>query len=225
MESSSPIFIGCSHCSEPVKAHWKLCPVCGSALEKKKPNDWPTAVALARSEPEMTSAKEFELIPASDVVWGEKLGEGSYGVVFRGKVRGTPVALKSVKTFEQFTQASPHAEQNAATIKKKIAKQIEVLKQEQAIVSSCHNPNICLYLGATTDPRGNMVLVSELMETDLDRYIATKKPQPSLYNCMQIAFKIAMGMSWIEGELIHGDLKPSNVLLGQLNSNGLWTSK
>ena len=88
----------------------------------------------------------------------------------------------------------------------KIKKQLEVLKSEQAIVRSCHNPNICLYLGATRDKRGNLVLVSELMETDLDNYISKKRNQPSLYTCMQIAFKIATGMSWIDGKVIHTDL-------------------
>ncbi len=46
------------------------------------------------------------------------------------------------------------------------------------------------------------MLVSELMETDLNKYIEKHKA-PSLYQCMSLAHKIATGMSWIDGVVIH----------------------
>ncbi len=79
-------------------------------------------------------------------------------------------------------------------------------------------------MGASRDPRGNLVLVSELMDLDLNQYIDRHRTPPSLFQCMMIAFKIAQGMSWIDGVVIHTDLKPSNILLGNLD-DGQWTSK
>lgn len=47
------------------------------------------------------------------------------------------------------------------------------------------------------------MLVSELMETDLNKYIEKHRSPPSLYQCMSLAHKIATGMSWIDGVVIH----------------------
>lgn len=80
-------------------------------------------------------------------------------------MRGTPVALKSVASMQQKLGKSG----DEKLIQAKINKQLEVLKQEQSIVRNCHNPNITLFLGASRDARGNLVLVSELMETDLNK--------------------------------------------------------
>ncbi len=68
----------CLSCGEVVKPNWKLCPVCGKQLlaEKRAPE---------RPTPPHELFREFELIPPEDVEWGEVLGEGSYGVVYKGK--------------------------------------------------------------------------------------------------------------------------------------------
>ncbi len=80
--------------------------------------------------------------------------------------------------------------------------------------------------GATRDAHNNLVLVSELMATDLNRYMEKNaRNPPSLFACMSIAHCIAQGMSWIGNTVVHADLKPSNVLLGGLDTNGQWTSK
>ncbi len=209
---------GCGACGEPVKAHWKACPVCGKLLVAEK-KIVPVVDKASPSAAELF--REFELIPPQELEWGEQLGEGSYGVVFKGKVRGTPVALKSVKSLEQTVHKTGDAREERM-MQARINKQLEVLKQEQNIVRACHNPNILLFLGASRDARGNLVLVSELMDLDLNQYIDKHRQQPSLFLCMLIAFKIAQGMSWIDGVVIHTDLKPSNILLGNLD-DGHWT--
>jgi hypothetical protein len=67
----------CLGCGESLKATWKLCPFCGKQVEKKAPE---------RPAPNPSELfREFELIPPEDVEWGEVLGEGSYGVVYKGK--------------------------------------------------------------------------------------------------------------------------------------------
>ena len=64
------------------------------------------------------------------------------------------------------------------------------------------------------------------METDLNGYMERNaRNPPSLFACMAIAHCIAQGMSWIGNSVVHADLKPSNVLLSGLDSNGHWTSK
>lgn len=186
-----------------------------------------SAVKNGGSNGASATSREFELISPDDVEWGEKLGEGSYGVVYRGKVRGTPVALKTVRPFEAAVNQTPHQpkdEKSLQLIRNKISKQLEVLKAEQAVVRQVYNPYICLYLGHTRDSHNALVLVSELMETDLDSYIKKNPGGPSLFACMSIAHCIAQGMSWIGNSVVHADLKPSNVLLSGLDSNGQWTS-
>ncbi len=115
----------CPTCGESVKAQWKLCPMCGKQLvqEKKIPDK-----AAAAATPHTELFREFELIPPGELEWGEMLGEGSYGVVYKGKVRGTPVALKSVKSLEQTLHKSGDLREERL-MQAKINKQLEVLKQ------------------------------------------------------------------------------------------------
>jgi hypothetical protein len=116
----------CPACGEAVKPQWKMCPMCGKQLAQEKKSADKAATSHAPSTAELF--REFELIPPSELEWGEQLGEGSYGVVFRGKVRGTPVALKSVKSLEQTLHKSGDAREERL-MQAKINKQLEVLKQ------------------------------------------------------------------------------------------------
>ena len=82
---SSPLLAsGCQNCGEAVQSHWRLCPVCGHRLETRRE---PRKASRGKEEAERSSVHEFELIAAEDVEWGDKLGEGSYGVVFKGTVK------------------------------------------------------------------------------------------------------------------------------------------
>lgn len=165
----SPTGLQCPYCGEtPLRIHWVMCPACGKKLQLEEKHAADKTSPAAAPGPSGTSSappsREFELvrscasrprrprshmtqIDAQDVEWGEKLGEGSYGVVYCGKVRGTPVALKTVRSFEDaLSQSGRRDERTVANLRNKINKQIDILKAEQAVVRQVSNPYICLYL-------------------------------------------------------------------------------
>jgi serine/threonine protein kinase len=74
----------------------------------------------------------------------EKVGDGAFGEVFKGRLWGTDVAIKKLKL-------------------KDVAKQAELLedlKREIAILSNLRHPNMVLYIGACTKPP-NVCIITE----------------------------------------------------------------
>ena len=74
------------------------------------------------------------------------LGRGSFGVVYRGELHGSEVAVKVV---------------HYASNKKAV---IDGFAQEVALMTKLHHPNICMILGVAIDPRKRSIsIVTELL--------------------------------------------------------------
>ena len=74
----------------------------------------------------------------------EKVGDGAFGEVFKGRLWGTDVAIKKLKLKDIDMQD----------------KLVEDLKREIAILSNLRHPNMVLYIGACTKPP-NVCIVTE----------------------------------------------------------------
>ncbi|KAK4374247.1 hypothetical protein RND71_004924 [Anisodus tanguticus] len=127
----------------------------------------------------------------------QKIGEGGYGPVFKGKLDHTPVAIKVL---------SPDAAQG----KKQFQQEVEVL-------SLIRHPNLVLLLGACPEYG---CLVYELMNNgSLEDRLFRKGNTPSipLEIRFKIAAEIATGLLFLHQAkpepLVHRDLKPGNILL------------
>jgi tRNA A-37 threonylcarbamoyl transferase component Bud32 len=137
-------------------------------------------------------------IPYEALTFGDKLGGGSYGVVYQGKWRSnTDVAIKQLHS-SRLTQTA-----------------IESFQQEAGIMAHLRHPNIVQFYGISVDNPGHYCLVMELM------------PQCSLFDVIHngqplewkvrysIASDIAKGLSLLhDRRVIHQDLKSPNVLIG-----------
>lgn len=124
------------------------------------------------------------------------IGEGSYGLVYRGYCRGKKVAIKVPK-------------------KKLTPRQIEQFRSEIAFMSKIFHPNVVLFMGATTKP--TIKIVTELCVTDLEHIIRNPANQLSIYEKMKMSLGAALGMNWLHGicKIIHRDLKPANLLVAE----------
>lgn len=155
------------------------------------------------------SRLRFSRDPASE------LGAGASGTVYVGRLDGTFVAIKSVRsTSDSWTTA-------------------ERLRRELKLANRLKHPHIVEFRGAAWDdemrqgtPR-NVLLVSELMaggnlRTALD---ATNQKGLAMESFMQIAIQIAHGLVYLHKEgLAHRDIKSANILLNEPlvpNSNRL----
>lgn len=141
------------------------------------------------------------LIKASELEFGQKIAEGKYGTVFKGKCRGENVAIKLLHN-----QHLSH-------------EKLEELKTEVEIMTQLRHPCILLFMGVCTEPN-NIAIVMEYVEgRSLDRILHDPKiPLPPARQ-LHIAKGIAKGMTWLhclDPPIIHRDIKPPNILI---NSN------
>jgi serine/threonine protein kinase len=139
------------------------------------------------------------------MVFGDKLAEGMFGVVYKGTCRGQTVAIKVLKKFN-------------ASLKEEFLAEVEIMA---AVV----HPHIVLLLGACTDDEKKWSMVTEFCARgDLNGILHGKdKDKLSISKKMHCALDICAGMSWLTGEevrILHRDLKPANVLV-----DANWTCK
>ncbi|KAL9339105.1 hypothetical protein Peur_068120 [Populus x canadensis] len=126
-----------------------------------------------------------------------KIGEGGYGPVYKGKLDHTPVAIKALRP-------------DAAQGKKQFQQEVEVL-------SCIRHPHMVLLLGACPEYG---ILVYEYMDNGSleDRLLQKHNTPPIPWGIrFKIAAEIATALLFLHQAkpepLVHRDLKPANILL------------
>lgn len=132
----------------------------------------------------------------------EKLGEGSFGEVYKAKWNGNLVAVKRLK--EEVAWGHPKA--------------LEQFKGECTFLRELDHPNIVKLLDAIF-PQGNLpVLITELLFCDLFTYYTNSKttPKVSLDETINIMLDVGEGLKFLhvrEDPIVHRDIKSHNILL------------
>lgn len=117
------------------------------------------------------------------------LGEGAYGIVFRGRStkNDKDVAVKRMLTSD-------------------------LKEDELAVVRQLNNPFLVSYLDVFVEPQFTYI-VMEVMEQDLTTFIANQR-KLAIANMDTVAKHIAQGyLALYEKSIVHRDIKPSNILL------------
>ena len=132
----------------------------------------------------------------------EKLGEGTYGVVFKALDKRTNevVALKKIR-LEQEEEGIPPTS----------IREISILKE-------LHHPNV-VGLHEVINSQGKLTLVFEYLDYDLKKYIDSSRSPLSPELIKSYAYQILCGLCYCHcHRIIHRDLKPQNLLL---NNKGM----
>ncbi|KNA17839.1 hypothetical protein SOVF_076580 [Spinacia oleracea] len=126
-----------------------------------------------------------------------KIGEGSYGCVYKCKLHYSTVAIKVLHSKEGANSKQFH--------------------QELEILSRIRHPHLLLLLGACPEQGG---LVYEYMENgSLEDRLFRKNDTPPIpwYERFRIAWEVASALAFLHNNkpkaIIHRDLKPANILL------------
>jgi len=146
-----------------------------------------------------------------EISYKDCLGDGSFGTVYKCTFLGVMAAAKVWKT---------------NCINK------EAAEKEARLSSKLRHPNVAQFIGYGVK-ENQPIIISELMSTDLRRYLDEKKknagegPPLPLLVAMNILLQIAEAMNYLhENAVMHRDLKANNVLInvvegpdGQLSSS------
>ena len=124
--------------------------------------------------------------------YGAQIGEGSFGVVYRGTYRGCDVAVKVMK----------HSSPDLA----------ELFRREVEMLKLVHGRNVVAFYGAQAGDGAQMLHVTEFMDLGtLAAVLRGRALEPALKT--KVARDIAAGMATVHSfNVVHSDLKPDNVL-------------
>eukprot|EP00027_Filamoeba_sp_ATCC50430_P018551 CAMPEP_0168567218 /NCGR_PEP_ID=MMETSP0413-20121227/14878_1 /TAXON_ID=136452 /ORGANISM="Filamoeba nolandi, Strain NC-AS-23-1" /LENGTH=511 /DNA_ID=CAMNT_0008599375 /DNA_START=169 /DNA_END=1704 /DNA_ORIENTATION=+ len=173
-----------------------------NGLQASAPSDNDKLLTISKGVSNISIEEEVARseLDSSEIKLLEKIGKGSYGVVYKGRLRGKEVAVK--KLYES------KLDENT----------MDSFKKEVAIMSKLRHPNVLLFMGACTEP-GNLLIVTELMpKGSVYDLLHNDKNQIPFQRKMKIAKDAAMGMNWLHLStpvFIHRDLKTGNLLVDQ----------
>ncbi|CAD8088086.1 unnamed protein product [Paramecium sonneborni] len=146
---------------------------------------------------------ERVLIVFHELIIGQIIGEGGYGVVHKGKWLGQDVAIKSYGK-----------RKSQGNLKYRL--QMADFLKEVEVISNLRHPNIVLYMGVCIRKQNYYLITEYLEEGSLFDHLHKKKTHIDQKALMQIVEDIALGMNYLHGrKVMHCDLKSSNVLIDQ----------
>ena len=140
----------------------------------------------------------------------EKLGRGSYGIVFTVKYGGNICAAKKIHSI--FTDDEDVNPEDRQAIK-------DDFIRECLCCSSIHHPNIVQFLGVYYDSSGDTslpIMVMELMDTSLKIFVENNKSTIAFQKKVSILFDVSLGVCFLHNSkppILHRDLSPNNVML------------
>lgn len=155
----------------------------------------PSTPSLQKKNASRKILHEFEL-DFNELVFGEEVGRGSFGIVFHGRWRGTDVAIKQMKS-EAMTE-----------------RELQDFETEASLMKSLRpHPNVVLLLGVSLPPNP-LCIVTEFVENgSLWDYLSSAAKIP-LSQKIRFIRGISAGMVHLHSEnIIHRDLACRNVLL------------
>ena len=127
----------------------------------------------------------------------ERLGQGAWGIVYKGKFRGLDVAVKEMHE-NIYSSYNRH-----------------LFEREVTFASKCRHPCLLLFIGATIDQR--LLLVTEIMEKSLrSRLYDRGERMMSTAEISVISLDVARALNSLhqkEPPIIHHDVSSGNVLL------------
>eukprot|EP01103_Thecamoeba_quadrilineata_P014415 TRINITY_DN4300_c0_g1_i2.p1 TRINITY_DN4300_c0_g1~~TRINITY_DN4300_c0_g1_i2.p1 ORF type:complete len:640 (+),score=138.51 TRINITY_DN4300_c0_g1_i2:12-1931(+) len=160
-----------------------------------------SAVVVEKDVPKTPVVKKSDFeweIPFEQITFQDKLGEGSFGIVHKGKWRGVIVAVKQLK-FHNLNQDV-----------------IDEFQKELALLGKLRHPNVVLLMGASTSPP-NLCMVTEFLAAgSLFDMIHQRKQQFPLTTILRMALQSAQGLNYLHlsnPPIIHRDLKSANLLV------------
>ena len=142
-------------------------------------------------------------IQYSDLMFGEKIGEGAYGDVFRGYLWGQEVAIKQIRL-----EKGEEVEEVA---------RVREFRKEMKIMRQLRHPNVVEYLGSCVTGHSLCLLTEYLVSGSLEDQLLRLRREGKRMRVQRVvglAMDVAKGLNWLHHKgIIHRDLKSANILI------------
>jgi tRNA A-37 threonylcarbamoyl transferase component Bud32 len=160
-----------------------------------------------------TAIKECKLplIKNEDLLFMEVINRGSSCVVFKGRWRGTEIAIKQFKP--EYSASSREFS--------KFLKELEIL-------SYIRHPNLLLIMGLSVDSPNLCIVTEYLPRSSLFHLLHRAKVPLTMEQRLNIAIEITQGLAYLHTNnppIIHRDLKPENILVNFIQMDEGLTAK
>ncbi|MCL7026831.1 hypothetical protein MKW94_026506, partial [Papaver nudicaule] len=132
-----------------------------------------------------------------DLKFGEKIGQGSCGSVYRGLWCGSEVALKLFSILNY-------------------SDDLHSFRQEVLVMKRLRHPNVLLFMGAVASPQHLCIVTEFLPRGSLYQLLQRSSQKLEWRRRVLMAFDIARGMNYLHlcnPPIVHRDLKSSNLLV------------
>ncbi|XP_029194997.2 LOW QUALITY PROTEIN: probable serine/threonine-protein kinase PBL1 [Acropora millepora] len=144
-----------------------------------------------------------------EIKLGDKIGEGSFGEVFKAVWCGKQVAAKRIHAV--FFEGDRDGSMRERFMQRH--------KSEWELLSSLNHPNIVQYYTMILPPiPKSPIIVTELLECDLQKHIqqSESKPKVPFSDVVKIMLDVAEGLQYLHSlkePIVHRDLASKNILL------------
>jgi len=144
-----------------------------------------------------------------EIKLGDKIGEGSFGEVFKAVWCGKHVAAKRIHAV--FFEGDRDGSMRETFMQRH--------KSEWELLSSLNHPNIVQYYTMILPPiPKSPIIVTELLECDLQKHIrqSESKPKVPFSDVVKIMLDVAEGLQYLHSlkePIVHRDLASKNILL------------
>ncbi|KAL0490990.1 serine/threonine-protein kinase [Acrasis kona] len=158
---------------------------------------------------ELNDASQSWMIKMEDLKFLDRIAQGTFGVVFKGKHLGTTVAIKLIKD-HALSGGSSDTDVNK-----------ETFTSEVKIMKSLHHPNIVQFLGVCINNDQKLIITEFMDGLSLQHIInACRENIIALpfTKKIQLLTDVALGMNYLHSitpPLCHRDLKLSNILVNK----------
>ena len=175
--------------------------------KKNRKNLVPKEIELENSTmTEIAANSSKYLIKLEELDFTEKLAQGAYGVVFKGKWRKQLVAIKEI-----------HFRESEGAERERFERIVQELRNEISTLSLLRHRNIVTFMGFCIKPPDTYAIVTEFIEGGslYDRLHVPKKKANFKWNQKKkIQFQIACACLFLHQQgVVHRDLKSHNILL------------
>ena len=132
----------------------------------------------------------------------QRVGSGSFGDVYRGRLWGTEIAVKTLRTEELGMDSANEV--------------LDDLKKEVSILSQLRHPNVVLYIGACTSAPNIAICTEWCDRGSLSSILSDHAQHIDLQRMVSLAMGIAQGVNYLHAldrRIVHRDLKSANILV------------